>query len=159
MLKIVQLIGSVSNFARPARPGHFEMAVLIFAYAERAFTFRQLGYISGLLIGPHSHGSTLHTVIKWGSELSRRPVKSFGSAEIIAVGPAIDQRKLITNSYKVIMGVDVHFYIGGDTKDLFHPFLHVGHRKASLFSPTSNFCTDVQLWPYNFEMHNLNLLI
>ena len=96
MLKIVQRMGSGSTFARPARPVQFEIAVLIFADAGRPSTFGKLGYVGGLLIGPLCHGSVLHTTT-WGSQLSRRPVKSIGSGEILALGDAIDQGKLIAN--------------------------------------------------------------
>ena len=62
MLKILQRMGSVSTFARPARPEHFEITVFIFADAGRPSTFGQLGYVGALRIGPFSHGSVRHTI-------------------------------------------------------------------------------------------------
>ena len=54
--------------------------------------------IAGLLIGDFKAGSVFHT-LNWFSHKSKRPVKSIGAAEILAAGEAIDEGKVLANSY------------------------------------------------------------
>lgn len=152
ILKIVQRMGSVSTFVRPEQQETLELAVLIFADAGRPSSCGQLGYVGGLLIGPLCHGSIIHT-ITWASHLSKRPVKSIASAEVLAAGDAIDDGKLIANVYKVLLGIDVHLYVVVDSKDLFSSL-------STCRTPEDkSILADVQLLRYNFETHNLNQLI
>ncbi|PXF44742.1 hypothetical protein BWQ96_05501 [Gracilariopsis chorda] len=71
-----------------------------------------------MLFGDLSLGSVIHT-ISWSSHKSRRPVKSIGSAEILAAGEAIDEGKLLAKAYSKLLGFEIGLWIVVDSKDLY----------------------------------------
>ncbi len=78
--------------------------MLVFSDASRSVDHGQFGYIAGLLIGNFSISSVFHT-LAWGSQKSKRPVKSVASAEILAAGSAIDEGKSLVLALQGLMNV------------------------------------------------------
>ena len=81
MFRVVKRLGTFPTFRKPLRGTH-DLSVLIFADADRPSAHAQIGLVGGLLIGTPTHGSVLHTV-SWASHLSKRPVKSSRSGEVL----------------------------------------------------------------------------
>ena len=68
--------------------------VLVFAGAADLSTLGQREYVGGVLIVHLSHRSILH-IIKWYSQLSRRPMKAIGPVEILVAEDVIDHGRLL----------------------------------------------------------------
>lgn len=105
LLNQLRKFGTTSTFKRPSK-GSYKISVLMFADAGRPSEFGQLAFVGGLLIGPLEKGSVLHT-LSWKSGLSKRPVKSIGSAEVLAAGISIDEGKLLSSVFKILLGIDI----------------------------------------------------
>lgn len=113
-----------------------------------------LGFL-GMTVSPFAAfgASHLQQTITWASHLSKRPVKSIGFAEVLACGDAIDEGKLIAQTYWLLLGHDVHLYVAVDSKDLWSSL-------STCRNPEDkSILADVQLLRYNFETHHLNKLI
>ena len=88
----------------------------MFADASRQIDHGQLGCISASLFDELDKGSTFH-VISLSSRKSRRPVKSIGAAEVLAVVEDIDERKILQGV--MLPGIEIDFIVVLDSKDLF----------------------------------------
>ena len=62
MLKVVKQYGTVTKFSKIVSRGPYQLTVAIFSNAGRPSEYGQLGYVGGLLIGPLSQGSHMHTI-------------------------------------------------------------------------------------------------
>lgn len=94
-----------------------QIRILTFADAARPNERAQLGSISGLLIGPLKSNSIFHP-LNWSSALSKSPVKSAGSGEILAAGIGADDGKLLADVFGRLLGICVEFVLGVDSKSL-----------------------------------------
>ena len=124
----------------------------MFADAGRPSSHGQLGFIGGLLIGKLKAGSTAHT-ISWSSHLSNRPVKSIASAEVLAAGCAMDEGKIISDSYTKLLGVRVHLHVFVDSKDLFNSL------STCRVPEDKSIRGDIALLRYNYETQHVNKII
>ena len=118
-LKDVKRMGTTSAYKRPSAKEQHELIVILFADAGRPSTHGHQGFIGGLLIGKLKARSIVHS-ISWSSHLCTRPVKSIASAVILAAGCAIDEDKIISDSYTKLLGVGAHLHVFVDSKDLFN---------------------------------------
>lgn len=93
VLNCVQRVGSLSKFIKP-KTGKHEISVLFFSDAARPHKSAQLGFMGGVIVGKVEDKSPFYT-ISWASHLSKRPVKSSASAEVLAAGAAVEEELLI----------------------------------------------------------------
>lgn len=152
ILRQLKKLGSVIQFKRPPTGREYSTSILVFADASKLPEHGQLCYIAGLLIGDLSKGSVYHT-LSWTSHKSKRPVKSIASAEILAVGEAIDEGKIIARSYEALLGIKTELWIVLDSKDLYTTLTTC--RNASDRSVRG----DVSLIRYEFETQNVSRMI
>lgn len=118
VLRKLQKIGTTTAYPRPPLNTDLEPSIVVFADAGRHESHGQLCYISGLLLGPLCKESTFYT-LSWASHKSRRPVKSIGAAEIMAVGEAIDDGKVLKSALSTILGFKLQLTVITDSKDLY----------------------------------------
>ena len=118
MLRHLKKMSTSVSFKRPVEKGNYGVSLVVFADASRQTDHGQLGCISGLLFGDLDEGSTFH-VISWSSRKSRRPVKSIGAAEILAVGEGIDEGKMLRGAFSKLLGIEIDLLVVLDSKDLF----------------------------------------
>ena len=118
MLRHLKKMSTTVSFKRPAEKGNYGVSLVVFADASRQTDHGQLGSISGLLFGELDEGSTSH-VISWSSRKSRRPVKSIGAAEILAVGEGIDEGKMLRGAFSMLLGIEIDLIVVLDSKDSF----------------------------------------
>ncbi|PXF43473.1 hypothetical protein BWQ96_06766 [Gracilariopsis chorda] len=93
--------------------------------------------------------SVLHT-LSWASRKSRRPVKSIGSAEVLAAGTAIDEVKILFKALSNMFNLDVSLAVVMDSKDFFDIISTC--RNASDHSIRA----DVSVIRYELETQNVN---
>lgn len=60
---------------------------------------------------------SLFRVLSWPSYKENRPVRSIGAAELLAVGEAIDEGKILTRTVAMILDVNVPLLISQGSKD------------------------------------------
>lgn len=143
--------GSMIKFKRPSEKGPFDLSIVVFSDASRGNDAGQLGYLSGLLIGPFQEGSVFHT-LSWMSKKSVRPVRSIGSAEIIAAGIAIDEGKLLVKAYETLLSIKIDLRVAVDSKDLWDSL-------SSCHEPTDKSVkADVNVIRFEFETKNVNYM-
>lgn len=75
-------------------------------------------YVYGLLLNGLNKDLTFYT-LSWSSHKSKRPVKSTGSAEILAAGQAIQEGKVLRESLQTILGTKRDLWVAVDRKDLY----------------------------------------
>lgn len=81
---------------------------------------------------------------------STRPVRSIGSAETIASGFSIDQRKLIAKSYEELLDIKTSLGIAVYSMDLQKPV-------TTCHEPSDkSVSTDIKVIRYEFETKNVN---
>jgi len=147
-VKILKKLGSLIKFKRPSEKGSFDLSVVVFSDASRGNDAGQIGYISGLLIGEFKEGSVFHT-LSWMSKKSVRPVRSIGSAEIIAAGIAIDEGKILVKAYETLLKSKLDLRIAVDSKDLWDSL-------SSCHEPTDKSVrADVNVIRFEFETKNV----
>eukprot|EP00171_Calliarthron_tuberculosum_P001315 IDg1315t1 len=151
-LRLLKKLGTSTKYLRPQRGKTMTVSVLVFSDASRTVDHGQLSYICGLLFGDMKCGSIFHT-ISWVSHKSKRPVKSIGSAEILAAGEAIDEGKNVANAYQKLLGLKVDLIVVVDSKDLFTTLSTC--RNATDRSIRG----DVSVIRYEFETKNLTRLV
>lgn len=78
----------------------------------------QICVIVGLLVGELAQNSIYHA-ISWLFPKAKRPTKSVPVTEILATTERIDDVKMIGNTSKEILGIDIATQICVDSKDLF----------------------------------------
>eukprot|EP00171_Calliarthron_tuberculosum_P001292 IDg1292t1 len=94
----------------------------------------------------------MHT-LAWSSHKSKRPVRSIGSAEILAAGEAIDMGKTIVKSYERLLNVKVDNLIVVDTKDLYSSL------STCRNSIDKSIRADVSVIRYEFETKNISRMV
>jgi len=117
MLKQLKKYGTMTTYKRPEDKHSYELSILIFSDASKTADAAQLGHVSGLLIGPFKKDAIFHG-LHWTSNKSKRPVRSTGSAEILAAGYGIDEGKILRNAYEELLDVKVNLISAVDSKDL-----------------------------------------
>lgn len=100
----------------------------------------------------HSHRS-LFQAISWTLHLSKRPVKSGASAEVLASSAAVDEGKTLASAYQPLVQTTVKLAVIVDSKDLFHSI------STSCTTEDKSIAADIHLMRYNFESHRFNRLI
>lgn len=145
-------LGTVCAYKCPPRNCDLTLSVLVFSDAGRTTDHCQLCFIAGLLIGDMTNGSIIHTV-SWSSRKSKRPVKSVGAAEILAAGEAIDEGKLIAQSYSMILGFQLDLIIVLDSKDLFYSL------STQRNSIDKSIRANVNVIRHEFEIRNVHKII
>ena len=119
---------------------------MVFADADRHESHGQLCYIAGLLLGPLKSDSTFYT-ISWPSHKSRRPVKSIGAAEILPVGEAIDEGKVLKSAISVHIGQKLQLVVITDSKYLFNSLA------TQIISIDKSFRADLNVIRFEYETH------
>lgn len=152
MLKKLCTIGSVSSYTRPELGSQLQLSVLVFCDAARPSDYGQLGTLGGLLLGQLQKGSLFH-VLFWNSSLSKRPVKSIASAEVLAAGRGIDEGILVSLALSLLLSTYVPVIIAVDSKDLYESLssCHVPEDKSIR--------GDVQLIRYYFETRQISHMV
>eukprot|EP00178_Gracilaria_changii_P001336 TRINITY_DN1187_c0_g1_i1.p1 TRINITY_DN1187_c0_g1~~TRINITY_DN1187_c0_g1_i1.p1 ORF type:complete len:639 (-),score=88.06 TRINITY_DN1187_c0_g1_i1:5196-7112(-) len=117
VLRNLKRRGSLCHYKVPPSGTH-PVSVLVFSDASRSIDHGQLGFVAGLLFGEFETNSVFHPV-SWSSHKSRRPVKSIGSAEVLAAGCAIDEGKVLKRAFSKLLDVEVSLLVVVDSKDLF----------------------------------------
>ena len=145
-------LGSSLKFKRPCDKKLYSLSILVFADASRKEDRGQLGYICGLLIGDISLGSIYHT-LSWSSTKAKRPVKSIGSAEVLATGAAIDEGKLISQAMSTLLNYTVDLTIVLDSKDLYDTI------STCRLATDRSIRGDVALIRYEFETRKVSRMI
>ena len=151
-VRLLKKLGSVIQYKRPEDGREFKTSLLVFADASKLPEHGQLCYLAGLLFGRLEKGSTFHA-LSWASHKSKRPVKSIASAEILAVGEAIDEGKILAKAYEELIGVQTELWIILDSKDLYETLTTC--RNATDRSVRG----DVSLIRYEFETQNVSRMI
>lgn len=89
-------------------------------------------------------------VVSWSSHKAKRPVRSIGTAELLAAGEAIDEGKILASTLAVITNQPVELIIALDTKDLFSSL-------SSQRNPIDkSIRADVNVIRYELECGNVN---
>ena len=114
---MLQSLGTVDTYCRPAEKGKYEMSVVVLSDANRSDANGQLGYIAGIVIGDLKPGSPLHS-LSWDSRKSKHPVRLIVSAETIAAAIAIDEGKIMVQSLRCLLNHLSKLKICFDSKDL-----------------------------------------
>lgn len=137
-------------YKRPS-PGSYKLSVFAFSDAGRAYNreYGQLSFIIGILVGELEKGSTFY-LLNWGSSKSKRPIKSIGSAEIMAASQTIDEGKIIKLVISQLLNISIDFWEAIDSKDLFDTLTtcHAANDKSIR--------GDVACIRYDFETHWVN---
>lgn len=117
-LKKLKLIGTLQHFPRVYDTEDLQLSVLAFCNASLTSGNYQLAYIVGLLLDDFGIDFIYH-FIAWCSHKAKRPVRSIEGTEILGVGEAIDEGKLLarvlSSAYKRKITLAVSFY----SKDIF----------------------------------------
>lgn len=151
MITTLQRFGSISTYTNPGRE-IFQISVLLFADAARPSGHGQLEMICGLLFGDLAEGSVFH-VLSWCSQLSKRPAKSIGSAEVLAAGLAINEGILVSFALSNLLGTEIPVIVAVDSRNLFDSLTscHVPEYKSIR--------GDVQLIKYYFETKKIHRVV
>ena len=151
LLKQAKRLGSCIKFGLPSE-SELPVSLLMFSDAARPNERGQLGFIGGLLLGEFDVNSVIH-IVSWRSSLSGRPVKSIGSAEVLAAGSAIDEGKLLAKTYSELLDIAVPLRCAVDSKDLYSSLstTHVPEDKSIR--------GDVALIRYEFERKHLDQMV
>lgn len=80
----------------------------------------------------------------------KRPVKSVDSAEILATVEAIDEVKVLTGAYFVLLDMHIDLVVALDSKDLFDTL------STCINSIDRSIRADVSAVWYEFERHKCN---
>jgi hypothetical protein len=91
--------------------------------------------------------------VQWGSCLSKRPVKSAGSAEILAASAGADEGKLLASVYSILLNVCVDLVLCVDSKSLWDSISTCHEPIDRSIRP------DVALLRYDFERRALHELV
>eukprot|EP00171_Calliarthron_tuberculosum_P022021 IDg22021t1 len=149
MTRKLKSLGTAIKFKRPMDSKKYDVSIVTFSDASRSNESGQIAYISGLLIGDLQMGSIFHT-LSWTSHKSKRPVRSIGSAEIIAAGGAIDEGKLIAKAFEILLSFQIDYHAVLDSKDLWDSL-------STCHTPLDkSIRADVSVIRYEFETHNVN---
>ena len=118
-LTILKRHGAITSYPRPPLNTAFPISVCIFADAGRVCDHGQLSCLAGILLGQLQKDSPFYPVW-WMSHKSRRPVKSIASAEILAVGEAVDEGKCLKDTMIQLLGIKIELIVVTDSKDLYN---------------------------------------
>ena len=151
-LTILKRFGSTICYPRPPIGSQLPISVCVFADAGRQSDYGQLSTIAGVLLGSLQQESTFYT-LSWSSRKSRRPVRSIGSAETLAVGEAIDEGKLLKEAISLLLQIDVQLIIVTDSKDLYNSLST--QRNAT----DKSIRADVNVIRYEFETNSVNEMV
>lgn len=151
-LSALKRLGTTISYKRTPTGTIFPVSICIFADAGRLTDYGQLSTIGGVLLGDLAKDSPLY-VLSWSSHKSRRPVESIGSAEILAVGEAIDDRKILKSTISIILNIEVKLIIATDSKDLF-TFLSTQRNSID-----KSIRADVTLIRYEFVTHSVDKIV
>ena len=144
--------GTSLRFTRPVDNHEYEANIVVFSDASRITDYGQLGFVAGLLFGKLEQDAVIH-VVSWSSHKSRRPVKSIGAAETLAAGEAIDEGKVLSKAFKILLGIQVGLWVVVDSKDL-HGTLSTCRNAAD-----RSIRGDVSVIRYEFETRNVDRMI
>ena len=112
-LTILKRYGTVTSYPRPPLSTPLQVSVCIFADAGRILDYGQLSCLAGVLLGQLEKDSPFYP-LWWMSHKSHRPVKSIASAEILAVGEAVDQGKALKATMSQLLGLYVELIVVTD---------------------------------------------
>lgn len=118
VLKKLQKLGTTINYPRPIDKKDYNLIVLEFADASKPNSYGQIGVIFGLMVGDLAQNAIYHT-ISWISHKSRRPTKSVPAANILAAAEVIDELKIIAETYRELLKIDIKTQICLDSRELF----------------------------------------
>lgn len=91
-------------YPRPTDKNDYELSIVSFSDASKVPKYGQLGMVTGILIGKLEANSIFHK-ISWIYHMYKRPVKSTPEAETFATSEAIDEAKIIYNTYKELLNI------------------------------------------------------
>ena len=152
VLRKLQNIGTQSCYPAPPRNQSVPVSAVMFADAGKTEDHGILSYIGGILLGQLKKGSQFYP-LSWSSRKSKRPVKSIGSAEVLAVGEAIDEGKILKSVVSTIIGVNVKLLVATDSKDLFNSL------STQRNSIDKSIRADVNLIRFEYETHSVNTVV
>lgn len=152
VLKKLKKYGTVCAFPRPPRGVKTQISAIMFADAGRNQDVAQISIIGGILLGPLKKDSPFYA-LTWASHKSKRPVRSIGSAEIIAVSEAIDEGKVIKNASSQLLGIDVPLIVATDSKDLYSSL------STQRNSIDKSIRADVNVIRFEFETMAVNTMV
>lgn len=152
VLRKLKRFGTTITYTNPPRNKHYNVSVVVFADAGRIEESAQISTLSGVLIGPLEKGSVYYT-LNWSSHKSRRPVRSIGAAEIIAVGEAIDDGKTLKSALTALLGISVQLVVVTDSKDMYTSL------STQRNSVDKSIRSDVNLIRFEFETNSVNTVI
>ena len=151
-LRKLQKIGTQSCYPKPPHNTPVTVSIVVFADAGKTGDHGQLSFIGGLLLGPLTKGSNFYP-LSWSSHKSRRPVRSIGAAEILAVGEAIDEGKILKSVVSSIVNANVKLLVATDSKDLFNAL------STQRNSIDKSIRGDVNLIRFEYETHSVNTVV
>ena len=151
-LRKLQKIGTQSCYPTPPENENVTVSALVFADAGKTEDHGQLSYIGGILLGPLKKGSRFYP-LSWSSRKSKRPVRSIGAAEILAVGEAVDEGKVIKSVTSNLLGTNVKLLVATDSKDLFNAL------STQRNSIDKSIRADVNLIRFEYETHSVNTVV
>lgn len=93
-LKTLHKLGSAIFSPRLHDRIKYRLSVLLFSDDSCQTDKGQLCYIAGLLL-EYLRARSIYHVMSWSSHKVKRPVRSIGSAEILATGEEIDEGKVL----------------------------------------------------------------
>ena len=152
VLRKLQKIGTLTCYPTPPKNQSVTISAVVFADAGKTEDHGQLSYIGGILLGPLKKGSHFYP-LTWSSHKSKRPVRSIGAAEILAVGEAVDEGKIIKSVTSAIFGINVKLLVATDSKDLFNAL------STQRNSIDKSIRGDVNLIRFEYETHSVNTVV
>ena len=152
VLRKLQKIGTQSCYPTPPKNTSVNVSVVVFADAGKSDDHGQLSYLGGILLGPLRKGSPFYP-LSWSSHKSKRPVRSIGAAEILAVGEAVDEGKTLKSAVSTILGINVKLLVATDSKDLFNSL------STQRNSIDKSIRADVNLIRFEYETHSVNTVV
>lgn len=118
IVRKLKKLGTKISYPRPTDDAYYALRILVFSDASRVDENGQTGVVAGLLVGEMKHDAIYH-VLSWISYNSKLPVKSVPAAEILAATEGIDERKMLSQAYSELMGLNIKMRLCVDSKDLF----------------------------------------
>ena len=118
-LSVLKKFGTLISYPRPPLNEELSVTVCVFADAGRLQDHGQLSFLCGVLLGPLVIDAPFYTV-SWISHKSKRPVRSTAAAEILAVGEAIDEGKVVKATLSELLGISLKLMVLTDSKDLYN---------------------------------------
>lgn len=152
VLRKLQKIGTQTCYPMPPSNKPVTVSAVVFADAGKCDDHGQLSFIGGILLGPLKKGSQFYP-LSWSSHKSKRPVRSIGAAEILAVGEAIDEGKLIKSAVSHALCANVKLLVATDSKDLFNSL------STQRNSIDKSIRGDVNLIRFEYETHSVNTVV